>query len=80
MIPGAAAGYYTDDVDFSLKLPVLDSSEAISPICDRVHEVIVQLRIKTLTLAILKATFCPKYKNAKIFENHLNPVMLVFIG
>ena len=24
--------------------------------------------------------FHPKYKAAKIFENHLNPVMLVFIG
>ena len=23
--------------------------------------------------------FCPKHKDAKIFENHLNPVMLVFI-
>ena len=24
--------------------------------------------------------FSPKHKEAKIFENHLNPVMLVFIG
>ena len=24
--------------------------------------------------------FCLKHKNAKIVENHLNPVMLVFIG
>ena len=24
--------------------------------------------------------FHPKHKNAKIFENQLNPVMLVFIG
>ena len=24
--------------------------------------------------------FRPKHKNAKIFENHSNPVMLVFIG
>ena len=24
--------------------------------------------------------FCPKDKDAKVFENHLNPVMLVFIG
>ena len=24
--------------------------------------------------------FCPKRKEAKIFENYLNPVMLVFIG
>ena len=24
--------------------------------------------------------FCPKHKDEKIFENHLNPVMLVFIG
>ena len=23
--------------------------------------------------------FYPKYKDAKLFENHLNPVMLVFI-
>ena len=27
-----------------------------------------------------EATFCPKRKDAKLFENHLNPVMLVFIG
>ena len=26
------------------------------------------------------ATFVRKHKEAKIFENHLNPVMLVFIG
>ena len=24
--------------------------------------------------------FCTKHKDAKIFDNHLNPVMLVFIG
>ena len=24
--------------------------------------------------------FCPKHTDTKIFENHLNPVMLVFIG
>ena len=24
--------------------------------------------------------FCPIYNDAKIFENHLNPVMLVLIG
>ena len=24
--------------------------------------------------------YWPKHKDAKIFENHLNPVMLVFIG
>ena len=27
-----------------------------------------------------KATSRQKHKDAKIFENHLNPVMLVFIG
>ena len=26
------------------------------------------------------ATFVHNHKDAKIFENHLNPVMLVFIG
>ena len=29
---------------------------------------------------MLKGYFCPKHKDSKIFENHLNPVMLVFIG
>ena len=24
--------------------------------------------------------FCPKHKDANVFENHLNPVMLLFIG
>ena len=24
--------------------------------------------------------FCPKHNGAKIFGNHLNPVMLIFIG
>ena len=32
-----------------------------------------------LTLLMLE-NFCPKHKDAKIFEKHLNPVMLVFIG
>ena len=32
-----------------------------------------------LTLTMLDY-FLPKLKDAKIFENHLNPVMLVFIG
>ena len=27
-----------------------------------------------------EATICPKHKDAKIFENLLNHVMLVFIG
>ena len=27
-----------------------------------------------------KATYVQKHKDAKIFENRLNPVMLVFIG
>ena len=27
-----------------------------------------------------KSYFCPKHKDAKISENHLNPVMLVLIG
>ena len=31
-------------------------------------------------LHIVGGYFCPKYKDAKIFENYLNPVMLVFIG
>ena len=33
-----------------------------------------------LTLTICWGYFHPKYKNAKIFENHRNAVMLVFIG
>ena len=32
-----------------------------------------------INLSNAEATL-PKHKNAKIFENHLNPVMLVFIG
>ena len=35
---------------------------------------------KYLTLPVLLGYFRPKYKDSKIFENHLNPVMLVFIG
>ena len=32
-----------------------------------------------LALPMLRL-FCPKHKDAKTFENHLNPVMLVLIG
>ena len=38
----------------------------------------IHLMVNGLTLPILKG-FCPKHTNAKIYENHLNPVMLVFI-
>ena len=34
---------------------------------------------QVFNLSNAKATFRPKHKNAKIFENHLNPVMVVFI-
>ena len=33
-----------------------------------------------LTLPMLSGYFHPKHKGAKIFENHLNPAMLAFIG
>ena len=32
------------------------------------------------TRRLLGGYFCPKYNDVKIFENHLNPVMLVFIA
>ena len=32
------------------------------------------------TLAKLRLSFHPMHKDAKILRNHLNPVMLVFIG
>ena len=35
--------------------------------------------VKLLTFLMLRL-FYPKYKDAKIFENNFNPVMLVFIG
>ena len=35
---------------------------------------------QVLTLPILKANSFQKHKNANIFENHLNPVMLVLVG
>ena len=40
-----------------------------------------RLTVQLLTLTMLRLQkFCPKHKKANIFENHLNPVMLVFIG
>ena len=33
-----------------------------------------------LNLAMLRLLKGPKHRDAAIFENHLNPVMLVFIG
>ena len=32
-----------------------------------------------LTLPMLRLYFCSKHKNVKIYEKHLNPVLLVFI-
>ena len=40
---------------------------------------IIFLTEAALTLPIFKGYFGLKDKNAKIFENYLNPVMLVFI-
>ena len=37
-------------------------------------------RVKVNELLMLRLLICPKHKEAKIFENHLNPGMLVFIG
>ena len=44
-----------------------------------------QFKISLLTSLIIswlsyRLYFCPKHTDTKIFENHLNPVMLVFIG
>ena len=36
--------------------------------------------VKDINPSNAEATFIPKHKDAKIFENYLNPVMLVFIG
>ena len=38
----------------------------------------VKESIGKLTLPMLKLV-CPRYKDAKIFENHLNPIKLMFI-
>ena len=35
--------------------------------------------ISSLTFPMLRQ-LCPKHKDAKIFEKHLNPVILVFMG
>ena len=34
------------------------------------------VRTSSLNLPMLRLLNCPKHKDAKIFENHLNPVML----
>ena len=41
---------------------------------------LMEQTMKVLTLSILPGDFRPKHKGAKIFENLLYPVMLVFIG
>ena len=46
-------------------------------LCARRHETIHK---QILTLPMLRGYFCPKHKDAKIFEKHLNPIILVFIG
>ena len=49
------------------------------------HGTLTMLKANTatthiLTLLVLRLYFNPKHKEAKIFEKHLNPAMLVFIG
>ena len=43
--------------------------------------VLAALSFNGVTLPMMKLLYIsPKHKDAEIFENHLNPVMLVFIG
>ena len=59
---------------FSMKNTIVNTENAILPMQGyrRIHT--------NLTLPLLSGYFHPMHEDAKIFENHLNPVMLVFIG
>ena len=39
-----------------------------------------QIMLLLLTLPMLRLNFHPEHNETKIYEKHLNPVMLVFIG